>query len=67
MLSVSLTGTVMTIDNLRVTHGRTGYPGNSEGISRHIEGCYLDWDEVRSRRRVLNCQLEADGHAWVNI
>lgn len=43
-------GSMMCLDNLRVTHGRTGYP---ETASRHVDGCYIDWDEVRSRRRVL--------------
>lgn len=44
-------GTILTFDNLRMVHGRTGYfsgPGE-----RHVQGCYVDWDEVRSRRRVL--------------
>lgn len=50
-------GNILTLDNLRVVHGRTSYisgPGE-----RHVEGCYLDWDEVRSRRRVLELHLEA--------
>ncbi|KAK7077966.1 Gamma-butyrobetaine dioxygenase, partial [Halocaridina rubra] len=48
-------GTILTFDNLRIVHGRSGYKtGFSE---RHIEGCYLDWDEVRSRRRVLETKL----------
>lgn len=54
--STTLTGTVMTLDNLRVTHGRIGYPSTGD-VKRHIDGCYLDWDEVRSKRRVLETRL----------
>jgi len=50
------TGSVMTLDNLRVVHGRTEY--NGANASRHLEGCYMDWDEVRSKRRVLQQQQE---------
>ncbi|KAG0714700.1 Gamma-butyrobetaine dioxygenase [Chionoecetes opilio] len=51
-------GTILTFDNLRIVHGRTGYlSGQGE---RHVEGCYVDWDEVRSRRRVLESKLEPD-------
>ncbi|XP_045110420.1 gamma-butyrobetaine dioxygenase-like isoform X2 [Portunus trituberculatus] len=49
-------GTIMTFDNLRIVHGRTGYfsgPGE-----RHVQGCYVDWDEVRSRRRVLETKID---------
>ncbi|KAK8393294.1 hypothetical protein O3P69_013366 [Scylla paramamosain] len=49
-------GTIITFDNLRIVHGRTGYfsgPGE-----RHVQGCYLDWDEVRSRRRVLETKID---------
>ncbi|XP_071533091.1 gamma-butyrobetaine dioxygenase-like isoform X3 [Panulirus ornatus] len=49
-------GTILTFDNLRIVHGRTGYM--SGGGERHVEGCYIDWDEVRSRRRVLEVKLE---------
>ncbi|KAF2361494.1 protein of unknown function DUF971 [Trinorchestia longiramus] len=52
-------GSIMTLDNVRVTHGRTGYPKSSE-VNRHIDGCYVDWDEVRSRRRVLTVQHRHD-------
>nr|XP_045617057.1 gamma-butyrobetaine dioxygenase-like [Procambarus clarkii]XP_045617058.1 gamma-butyrobetaine dioxygenase-like [Procambarus clarkii]XP_045617059.1 gamma-butyrobetaine dioxygenase-like [Procambarus clarkii]XP_045617060.1 gamma-butyrobetaine dioxygenase-like [Procambarus clarkii] len=48
-------GSILTFDNLRIVHGRTGYdlgPGE-----RHVEGCYMDWDEVRSRRRVLEVKF----------
>ncbi|XP_018023988.1 gamma-butyrobetaine dioxygenase [Hyalella azteca] len=52
-------GTVLTLDNLRVTHGRMGFP-DSDDVHRHVDGCYVDWDEVRSRRRVLADTLGAD-------
>lgn len=56
-------GTILTFDNLRIVHGRSGYKtGFSE---RHIEGCYMDWDEVRSRRRVLEKKLGIPPRQWV--
>lgn len=56
-------GTILTFDNLRIVHGRSGYKtGFSE---RHIEGCYIDWDEVRSRRRVLEKKLGLAPRQWV--
>ncbi|XP_050729627.1 gamma-butyrobetaine dioxygenase-like [Eriocheir sinensis] len=48
-------GTILTFDNLRILHGRTG--NMSVLGERHVEGCYVDWDEVSSRRRVLETKL----------
>ncbi|CAG0883581.1 unnamed protein product [Cyprideis torosa] len=48
-------GSIVCFDNLRVLHGRTEYP-SSEGY-RFLEGAYVDWCEVRSRRRVLQEKL----------
>ncbi len=42
----------MVFDNQRVLHGREGFtlkPGNN----RLYQGCYITWDEVRSRMNVL--------------
>ncbi|CAL4118670.1 unnamed protein product, partial [Meganyctiphanes norvegica] len=47
-------GSILTFDNLRIVHGRTGYE-NGLG-ERHVQGCYVDWDEVRSMRRVLEAK-----------
>lgn len=44
-------GEVMVFSNDRVLHGRTGFDPN-EG-HRHLQGCYIDHDEPRSRYRVL--------------
>ncbi|CAG0894643.1 unnamed protein product [Cyprideis torosa] len=43
-------GTIMMFDNVRVMHGRKAVEA---GVSRHLEGCYVDWDEILSMRRVL--------------
>lgn len=47
---------MVTFDNLRVLHGRTAFGEKIEG-ERHVQGAYLDWDEVRSRIRVLRAAL----------
>jgi gamma-butyrobetaine dioxygenase len=44
-------GEVMVFSNDRVLHGRTGFDP-AEG-HRHLQGCYIDHDEPRSRYRVL--------------
>lgn len=44
-------GDIIVFDNNRVLHGRKGF--QMTGGERHLEGGYWDWDEVRSRRRVL--------------
>lgn len=45
-------GDVLTFDNGRLVHGRTGYE-DAAGHVRHVVGAYLDWDEIYSRLRVL--------------
>ena len=37
-------------------HGRNSYTV-LEGGDRHLEGGYIDWDEMKSRRRVLEEEL----------
>lgn len=44
-------GDIVVFDNNRVLHGRKAF--QMTGGERHLEGCYWDWDEVKSRRRVL--------------
>uniref|UniRef100_A0A8C5CCB9 Butyrobetaine (gamma), 2-oxoglutarate dioxygenase (gamma-butyrobetaine hydroxylase) 1 n=1 Tax=Gadus morhua TaxID=8049 RepID=A0A8C5CCB9_GADMO len=45
-------GDIVTFDNWRLLHGRQSYTSSSEK-RRHLEGAYLDWDEVMSRLRIL--------------
>lgn len=52
-------GQMITFDNLRVLHGRTGFGQGLKG-ERHVQGAYLDWDEARSRIRVLKAKLQKD-------
>lgn len=51
-------GDLVWFDNLRVMHGRTGFvveEGQYGG--RHLQGAYIDWDEIYSRINVLNKQI----------
>ncbi|XP_068147314.1 gamma-butyrobetaine dioxygenase [Drosophila tropicalis] len=45
-------GDVLTFNNLRLVHGRTGYADTEQNV-RHIVGGFLDWDIVYSRWRIL--------------
>jgi len=45
-------GDILTFDNTRCLHGRTGYT-DQENNTRHLVGAYVDWDEIYSRLRVL--------------
>ena len=49
---VVVSGDIVTFDNWRLLHGRQSYT-SSCGKRRHLEGAYLDWDEVMSRLRIL--------------
>ena len=42
-------GDLVAFDNRRILHGRTAYEGAGH---RHLRGCYLDHDDVRSSARV---------------
>ena len=47
-------GDIAVFDNLRIMHGREGYAvqaGQQGG--RLLYGCYMDWDEVKDKLRVL--------------
>ncbi|ALC49295.1 CG4335 [Drosophila busckii] len=48
-------GDVLSFNNLRLLHGRTGYD-DTEQNSRYIVGAYMDWDIIYSRLRVLKRQ-----------
>ena len=41
---------MVVFNNLRVLHGRRGF---EEGCYRYLESAYLDWDEIRSKARVI--------------
>ncbi|XP_071809482.1 gamma-butyrobetaine dioxygenase-like [Asterias amurensis] len=49
-------GEVITFNNRRLLHGRNSFTVES-GSGRLLEGGYIDWDEVRSRIRVLREKL----------
>ena len=45
-------GDMVVFDNWRVLHGRSAFQVTSEG-GRHLEGCFIDWDEAASRMRAI--------------
>ncbi|XP_054740622.1 gamma-butyrobetaine dioxygenase-like isoform X2 [Anastrepha obliqua] len=45
-------GDVLSFNNLRMLHGRTGYDDSERNV-RHIVGGFVDWDIVYSKMRVL--------------
>lgn len=44
----------MIFDNWRLLHGREAY---DPAALRHLEGNYIDWDEILSTLRVLENSL----------
>ncbi len=48
-------GEAVCFHNYRVLHARSGF--RLEDGDRHLEGAYIDWDELYSRRRVLQEEL----------
>ena len=52
-------GDLVAMDNERVLHGRTGFDSTAGG--RHLQGLYVDRDEVGSRLRVLARTLRLSG------
>ncbi|MDE0942116.1 MAG: TauD/TfdA family dioxygenase [Alphaproteobacteria bacterium] len=44
-------GEIAVFDNRRVLHGRRAFAAN--GGSRHLQGAYVEWEDVDSRIRVL--------------
>jgi gamma-butyrobetaine dioxygenase len=51
-------GDVMCFDNYRILHGRDEFDPNSG--PRHLQGCYVDRDDVLSRLRTLEAGWPAD-------
>ena len=56
MYLILLIGDCICFHNNRVLHGRTGYKVTKAG-ERKLQGGYVDWEELRSRRRVLQEEL----------
>ncbi|XP_031425263.1 gamma-butyrobetaine dioxygenase [Clupea harengus] len=52
-------GDLVTFDNWRLLHGRRNYLSDANS-RRHLEGAYLDWDEVMSRLRILRKAVHGD-------
>ncbi|XP_043226956.1 gamma-butyrobetaine dioxygenase-like [Amphibalanus amphitrite] len=50
-------GDMIVFDNVRLVHGREPLYESDKVGERHLEGGYIDWDEARSRRRVLQEKL----------
>lgn len=57
---------MVTFDNLRVLHGRTAFGENLKG-ERHVQGAYVDWDEARSKIRVLKANKSNQKYLWLFI
>ena len=55
-------GDCVGFDNTRVLHGRKGYVATAES-HRFLNGCYLSWDEIRSRMNVIkHMKYEKEPH-----
>ncbi|XP_060715588.1 gamma-butyrobetaine dioxygenase [Tachysurus vachellii] len=52
-------GDLVTFDNWRLLHGRRFYTSGGRTL-RHLEGAYLNWDEVMSRLRILRKTVNGD-------
>ncbi|XP_054893073.1 gamma-butyrobetaine dioxygenase isoform X2 [Poeciliopsis prolifica] len=55
-------GDIVTFDNWRLLHGRKSYISRPDRL-RHLEGAYLDWDEVMSRLRIVRRNVHGDTRA----
>ncbi|CAL4068021.1 unnamed protein product, partial [Meganyctiphanes norvegica] len=51
-------GDIIVIDNSRVFHGRQAFDPLTAKGQRHIHNAYIDWDWLRSKRRVLQDKLK---------
>ncbi|XP_070534063.1 gamma-butyrobetaine dioxygenase-like [Ptychodera flava] len=50
-------GDLVVFNNVRVLHGREAFNVHGSG-ERHLEGGYIDWDDVHSRIRVLRTKFD---------
>ncbi|CAH1250334.1 BBOX1 [Branchiostoma lanceolatum] len=48
-------GELIIFDNTRTLHGRSAYSPDSG--TRHLQGGYMDWDEIYSRMRAIKADL----------
>ncbi|XP_068238020.1 gamma-butyrobetaine dioxygenase-like [Palaemon carinicauda] len=46
-------GDMLVLDNFRVLHGRTPFDPSTASGKRLLHNAYIDWSELRSKRRVL--------------
>jgi gamma-butyrobetaine dioxygenase len=44
-------GDIMCFDNRRILHGRKAFSGSGK---RHLQGIYIDRDEIQSTARAVN-------------
>jgi gamma-butyrobetaine dioxygenase len=49
-------GDIFSFNNLRLLHGRTEFDPNSG--NRHLQGYYMDRDEIRGRLSFLENQID---------
>jgi gamma-butyrobetaine hydroxylase len=56
-------GDLVIFDNLRVLHGRqkVDTASNQDNAPRHLQGCYIDWDGVKSNLMLLEQKLSLSG------
>ncbi|XP_068429092.1 gamma-butyrobetaine dioxygenase [Clinocottus analis] len=52
-------GDVLTFDNWRLLHTRRPFRSRPDS-PRHLEGAYMDWDEVMSRLRILRSSVHGN-------
>ncbi|XP_072030289.1 gamma-butyrobetaine dioxygenase-like [Amphiura filiformis] len=50
-------GDIICLNNYRVLHGRADFKV-TETTNRHLEGTYMDWDQVNLRMRVLQTEMD---------
>ena len=50
-------GECLVFDNQRMLHNRKGFSISKGGV-RHIQGGYVDWDEIRSTINVTRDKIE---------
>ena len=52
-------GDIMCFDNRRILHGRKAFSGSGK---RHLQGIYIDRDEIQSTARAVNRGRAASDH-----
>ena len=62
ILFIYFTGDILCFNNRRTLHGREAF-SVTKTSNRHLEGGYIEWDEVNSKLRVLKDKLEGNSEA----